>query len=223
VASTAIALAAVAVNVAFATPTSTGVPRGTVVFLGDSNEVLSGTALDLDLLDRPNGYVVVNVARPGATIRFGDCARRVPCPTYNFWKARVAGTLATVRPDVWIVDLGINDTVGPGTAGSPGFANYGDKIDWLMHLLGDVPVLWTNLPCKAEPSSRSAGCNAVNAALAHAPGRHTNLDVLRWDAVANPHPEYLGAPPAGVHLTAAGAAAWSALVTHRLDAMFTGS
>ena len=132
------------------TAPSTGNTRATAVFLGDSNEVLSGTDLAVSLLNRDNGYIVVEVARPGATIRFGDCTQRTTCTTYDYWQSRVVDTLAAVQPDVWVVDLGINDANRPGTPTSPGYSNYGAKIDWLMNLLGSTPVVWTNLPCKIE-------------------------------------------------------------------------
>jgi GDSL-like Lipase/Acylhydrolase family len=202
------------------TAPSTGNTRATAVFLGDSNEVLSGTDLAVSLLNRDNGYIVVEVARPGATIRFGDCTQRTTCPTYDYWQSRVVDTLAAVRPDVWVVDLGINDASRPGTPTSPGYSNYGAKIDWLMNLLGSTPVVWTNLPCKIEPSALRAGCKLINQALAAARTRHANLSVLTWASKANPHPKYLG-PPYGVHLTTAGRSAWTGLVTERLDSMFT--
>jgi hypothetical protein len=44
--------------------------------------------------------------------------------------------------------------------------------------------------------------------------------MLKWGSVANAHPKYVGAPPNGVHLTAAGRAAWANLVTNKLDKMF---
>jgi hypothetical protein len=217
---TGIVVAALGVQVALASSPSTGRARSTVVFLGDSNEVLPATAVAVDLLGRDNGYIVVNVARPGATIRFGDCSLRTSCPTYDFWKSRVQDTLAAVRPDVFVVNLGINDAVRSGTETSPGYAAYGAKIDWLMSLLGSTAVVWTNLPCKAEPAPFRPGCKAINAALMEARVRHANLSVLNWATVANAHPGYIGAPPNGVHVTAAGEAAWASLVTRKLDAMF---
>lgn len=199
---------------------SIGRTRATVVFLGDSNEVLSGTDIDLELLNRDYGYLVVNIARPGATIRYGDCTHPNSCPTYNYWQARVADTLAAVRPSAWVVDLGINDTVEPGAPTRRGYAHYGSKIDWLMHLLGSTRVLWTNLPCKIEPTNRRVGCNQVNDALAQAVARHRNLEVLDWASEADQHPGYLGAPN-GIHLTPAGAQAWADLVSAHLDSRFT--
>jgi hypothetical protein len=207
-------------GIAVATPTpSTGQTRATAIFLGDSNEVLAGTDLDLSLLSRNYGYVVVNVARPGATIRYGDCTQGTNCPTYDYWRARIADTLASVRPEVWVIDLGINDAARLGTATSPGYSSYGAKIDWLMNLLGSTPVVWTNLPCKIEPTTLRTGCAAVNQALVSARSRHPNLFVLDWASAANQHPDYLG-PPGGVHLTTAGGGAWAGLVTQRLDSMF---
>jgi hypothetical protein len=64
-----------------------------------------------------------------------------------------------VHPSAWVVDLGINDAVEPGAPTRRGYARYGTKIDWLMHLLGSTPVLWSNLPCTIEPTNRRVGCN----------------------------------------------------------------
>jgi GDSL-like lipase/acylhydrolase family protein len=216
----AIVALAFCAGVAFAASTSTGRARATVVFLGDSNEVLPATSIAIDLLTRDNGYIVVNVARPGATIRYGDCPQRTSCATYNYWQSRVLDTLAAVHPDVFVVNLGINDAARPGTETTPGYVSYGAKIDWLLSRLGSTPVVWSNLPCKSEPSFYATGCKAVNAAIAAARSRHSNLTLLNWGAVANAHPKYVGAPPNGVHLTAAGEAAWAGLITDKLDSMF---
>ncbi len=74
-----------------------------------------------------------------------------------------------------------------------------------------------NLPCKIEPKGRLTGCNAVNAALEGAPARHTNLTVLDWAAVANPHPNWMSPLLGGVHYEDAGYGAWSELVARSLE------
>jgi hypothetical protein len=196
---------------------SVGDSRGTVVFLGDSNEVVSASWIAGDLLDRDHGYIDVNIATAGSTIRYGDCQAHTNCPTYDYWKARVADTVKSVHPDVFVIDLGINDTVSPGDGTGVGYKNYGAKIDWLLSLLGSTPVLWTNLPCKIEPLNRRTGCVTVNAALKAA--RHANLRVLDWARVANSHPGFIGGY-GEIHLTNSGQAAWAKLVGDALDAQF---
>lgn len=193
-------------------PSSAGKSRGTVVFLGDSNEVFPAKQVGVALLDRSNGYIVVNVARPGASIRFGG-------PTNDYWLERIADTRAAMTPDAWVINLGINDTAGPGSTSGRGYASYDTKIDWLLSKLGKAPVIWTNLPTKIEPAFRAKGCNAVNAALAQAKARHANLHVLDWAAIANDHPAFIG-PPREVHLTDAGCVAWATLIARGLDALF---
>lgn len=218
----AFVLVALIAGVALATsPTSAGRSRGTIVFLGDSNEVFPAAEIDIALLNRDNGYIVVNVARPGSTIRYGDCPASVThCSTNNYWQARISDLTAAVHPDVYVIDLGINDTAYLGTSTTTGYAAYGTKIDWLVNQLGNTPIAWTNLPCKAEPPARLKGCQAVNAALSAAQSRHANLHLLDWGTVANQHPNYVGAPPGAVHLTPAGNVAYAQLVAKRLDAMF---
>ncbi len=168
------------------------------------------------LLDRPNGYELVNIARGGSSIRFPDCPR---CTTGLYWKTRLAALKSTVEPDAYVVDFGINDTGGPGLPTSYGYADYGQKIDWLMPLFDGKPVLWTNLPCPIEPASRQHGCNIVNEALRDARSRWPNLTILGWNLIASSHPGFLG-PPLGVHLTDPGARYWSAMVAGALDSRF---
>ena len=206
------------------TAPSTGNTRATAVFLGDSNEVLSGTDLAVSLLNRDNGYIVVEVARPGATIRF----RRLHT-THNVYYLRrhrqsqpVVDTLAAVQPDVWVVDLGINDANRPGTPTSPGYSNYGAKYQLADETCSDQHRS-SGQTCRARsehkrPENRmqadqSGACRCAGT-------RRPNLSVLNWASKANPHPEYLG-PPYSVHLTTAGQSAWTGLVTERLDSMFT--
>jgi len=206
-----------------ATRPSSGRIRAVAVMVGDSNEALPATEVAAELLNRDNGYAVVNISRPGATIRAPDCAwNNHTCASYDFWQHRLADARARIAPDAWIVDLGINDTVRAGSANGPGYANYAAKIDWLLAQLGKGRVLWTNLPCKIEPANRARGCAAVNAALADAPARHANLTVIDWAGVANGHRDYLGPADTfgAVHLTVRGRVAWAHLVATRLDALF---
>jgi hypothetical protein len=214
-----------ALGAAWAAPRgSSGRVRAVAVMLGDSNETLPATEVADQLLNRDNGYALVNIARPGATIRAPDCAGTdQTCATYDFWQHRVADARARIDPDAWVVDLGINDTVRAGSANGPGYSNYAAKIDWLLAQLGKARVLWTNLPCKIEPASRARGCAAVDAALARAPSRHANLTVVDWAGVANEHREYLGPDNTfgAVHLTLAGRSAWARLIATRLDAQFS--
>ena len=137
---------------------SAGRVHAVVVFLGDSNDVIAATQIDQSLLGRDRGYAAVNIPRPGAVLRQPDSAGNdVKCETYDYWQTRVADMRTRVRPDAYVVDLGINDTGTLGTSTTPGYADYGTKVDWLLASLGNVPVFWTNLPCDIEPASRGPG------------------------------------------------------------------
>jgi hypothetical protein len=214
---TAGAVAAGAVN------TTNAHTRGVVLFVGDSNMTLGATAIDWTLTweqHHNNGYVPVLASRVGAAIRTPDCLDPTSCTHFNYWKLKLATILPKVNADAIVNGLGINDTASVGTATSPGYGHYGQKIDWFMNLVAGKPVLWTNLPCAIEPSGRLTGCKTVNAALSRARGRWRNLTVLAWNVVANDHPEYMASPGTNVHYSTAGEAAWSNLVVSALDARF---
>jgi hypothetical protein len=209
---------------------SCGSPHGAAnattvpAIVGDSNVLLATGALSLTFFNRNDTFPVVVIARVGSGIRFTDCSPDSKrCATNDYWKVRLGDVLRRVHPDAYVVNLGVNDTAQLGTATTQGYAGYENKIDYFLALLGNRPVLWTNLPCRIEPKQRLVGCNAVNAALASAPSRHRNLTVLDWAQVANAHPEWMAAFAGGVHYTASGYAAWSSLVANELDARFKPS
>jgi hypothetical protein len=186
--------------------------------VGDSNITLAGTQIALALTNRDHGYVPVIFTKPGAAIRSQDCSEPAPCPTWNYWEIRLGQGLPKVGSDVFVVNLGINDTNKLGTSGTQGYSNYDNKIDWFMKLLPSTrPVLWTNLPCSLEPESRKRGCMIVNYALGQAQSRWPNLTVLNWAAVAAGHPEYMVNPGNDVHYSFDGVKAWSELVAAAVD------
>lgn len=198
--------------------------RGVVLFVGDSNVTVSAAAIvfRMTLWDHyNNAYIPVLAPRVGANIRTYDCREPTGCTSYNYWEIKLRDTFKQIHPDAIVNDLGINDTVHAGTQGTPGYAFYGKKIDWFMHLIpNDTLVFWTNLPCSIEPVGRLNGCKAVNTALAAARPRWTNLILVNWAARAGGHPEYLaranGKPD--VHNSPVGASAWIAQVTSVMDA-----
>jgi hypothetical protein len=183
-----------------------GTPAGTVAFVGDSNLLIGGTALDLALSDRLRGYLVVNSARSGAAIRSHGG---------GFWDARLAGLKRAIDADAYVVNLGINDTASPGSMDGAGYGNYGKKIDWLLSRIdAKVPVLWSNLPCEIEPADRAKGCAAVNRALIGARSRHRNLTVVDWAKTANRRRDWIF----GIHYTPGGQAAYAKAIAAALDA-----
>ena len=204
-------------GVSAATSTTTTIPA----FVGDSNVLLATGPLAEQFVLREDSYPFVIVARSGAGLRFSSCPGGAePCATNQYWRSRLAAVRAKVQPDVYVVNLGVNDTAAPGTATTPGFVGYPKKIDDFLALLGNRPVLWTNLPCVIEPAARRLGCSVVNAALRAAPARHPNLTVLDWAAFADPHPGYMAAFLGGVHYTPVGYAAWTKLVATALESRF---
>jgi lysophospholipase L1-like esterase len=192
------------------------------MFVGDSNIERALTALGIVLTDRDEAYELVDVARAGTGIRSFDCGGSdSTCRTGNYWKTRLPDALEHTSPDGYVVDLGINDTVAPGTSTTPGYAAYDRKIDWLMRLLpNSKPVWWTNLPCAIEPAARATGCAAVNSALAAAPQRWPNLTVLDWASHADTHPTYLLSTLQHIHFSEKGALVWSRLIARALDERF---
>ncbi len=197
--------------------------RGVLLFVGDSNEVLSSMQIETqttlyDHIDNP--YIPVLAARIGATIRTPDCRVVVGCKTNNYWQIKLQSTLSTIHPDAIVNNLGINDTVHVGTETTAGYSYYGRKIDWFMDLIpASMPVFWTNLPCLIEPSPLLTGCLAVNKALAAARDRWPNLILVNWAALANDHPEYLVHPDGkpNVHDDAQGSSYWAEQVTKAVD------
>jgi hypothetical protein len=211
---------AVAANAATSSNANT---RGVVLFVGDSNVTLSSNTIDWTLTwfeHHNNGYVPVLASRVGSTIRTASCLDPSGCTRFDYWRLKLASILPKVDADAIVNDLGINDTYAPGTATTPGYSQYDQKIDWFMDLVGGKPVLWTNLPCGIEPPDLMTGCKTVNRALSMARDRWPNLTVLAWSDLANRHPEYMRSPGEDVHYSVAGQVAWSRFVVAALDDRF---
>lgn len=194
--------------------------RGEVLFIGDSNVSRAGAAIDDMLINRSDGYLPVMGSRDASSIRLTNCLypkQACDSTATEYWKYRLANVLARVTPDAVVIDFGINDTHNLGTCTSIGYACYDQKIDWLMAKLPNVPVFWTNLPCSIEALDIRTACLTINAQLATAPKRWSNLTVLDWGKAAFLHTAYMGSAP---HYSVAGYAAWATLVGRALDATF---
>src|SRR5207237_10657568 len=111
--------------------------RGVIVFIGDSNGVRSAQAITDQLSDRDNGYVPALFVRAGAAIRSPDCKAfdRGCIDAWDFWGIRLNEGLRKIQSDAFVVELGINDTISPGTPTTRGYSSYNCKIDYLMSLL----------------------------------------------------------------------------------------
>jgi hypothetical protein len=203
-----------------ATTPPLGSVRGVVALVGDSNIVLGSVYLNAFMTSSVIGYVPVYLSAGGASIRWNGCWGACPDPGFSdYWSYRIRQARQRLDSDAWVVELGINDTAGPGTATTRGYANYGEKVDYIMRLLPKRrPILWTTLPCQIEPASRRTGCNAVNAALFAARSRWPNLTIADWGAEANTHPAYMAHLGTDVHYSATGYAAYTRFIILALNA-----
>lgn len=194
--------------------------RGVIALVGDSNITLASTNIIWELTwmqHNDNAYAPVFLSRVGSGIRTPDCIAST-CTTTDFWKIKFAETWPKLKPNVVVVNLGINDTASIGTSTGPGYSYYGKKIDWLMQIMpAGKKVLWSNLPCAIEPANRKTGCNYINNSLNQAKGRWSNLIILDWASIANSHPEYINT--GDVHYTGAGNAAYSKALVDKLDTL----
>jgi lysophospholipase L1-like esterase len=77
-------------------------------------------------------------------------------------------------PSVLIVALGTNDRIDPWA--------FAPKVERVMKVVGDRPVVWVNID---KPLVEST----LNLALAIAGMRHPNLAVQDWNAFADAHPQ----------------------------------
>ena len=200
--------------------------RGLVLYVGDSNMTLSTQSIEFALGSSPrgdNGYTSIYASRIGATVRTYDCLDPTNCATTDYWQTRLGELLPKVTPDAVVTELGVNDTVEPGTETTPGYARYTKKIEWFMSLFPPTtPVIWTNLPCNLLPPPRMTGCTSINYSLTVEKSRLPNLTVVDWNLPSYGHPEYMAAPGTDVHLAPPGQTAWASLVFKTLDAKFPG-
>jgi hypothetical protein len=184
------------------------VPRPIVMIIGDSNIAFVLSALALDLTGKTDPFVLVDAAQHGATLRA------------MAWDVLLPEALGRLDVDGFVINLGVNDTAICGTATGKGYADYDEKIDWLLGLVPAAPTWWTTLPCDLLPANRHIGASVVNEALSAAPTRWKNLTVLDFAATARGHHNYLLTTFGGVHLAPPGAVAWARLVSSALHAHF---
>lgn len=212
---------ALAATIAQASGTSRAESRAVVLFAGDSNIILAAQKVENALsmgTHADNGYVPAIAGRGGVGIRSADCIDPTTCATTNYWPVKIGSLAGKITADAWVTDLGINDSLEPGTETTEGYSKYGKKIDFFMALANGTPVFWTTLPCSLEPPEFVTGCQQVNYSLSLAPARWPNLILLNWHIAALGHPEYVIA--GDVHYTPAGYQAWASLVADALDARF---
>ena len=104
--------------------------------------------------------------------------------------------------DVVVLDLGYNDASDP--------AVFRSRIDGAMTALAHVrEVIWLN------QHDWGPGRAGMNAELAAAQTRYSNLTVVDWNAEVTAHPDYVYAD--AIHLTPAGQTAMAAVVRQQFD------
>jgi hypothetical protein len=104
--------------------------------------------------------------------------------------------------DVVVLDLGYNDASDP--------AVFRTRIDGAMAALAGVrEVIWLN------QHDWGPGRAGMNAELAAAPARYSNLTVIDWNAEVAAHPDYVYADQ--IHLTPAGQNGMATVVRQQFD------
>jgi lysophospholipase L1-like esterase len=163
-----------------------------VAFVGDSN-VVRGTDATIATFRGAyahGGYIPTFFAKSGVRLNPLFFAHELATPRFH--------------PDAVVLNVGINDTLHPDL-----YAQYGKRIDKFMSLIPIwVPVLFPTYPVAIEPPARRLGANAVNRAWSIATKRWPNLQIVRWGAYADQHPEWIDprnpAPQQRVHYTRVG-------------------
>ena len=135
----------------------------------------------------------------------------------DYWTIHLAQVFAVVHPDAIVINLGINDSTTPGDETTAGYADYPQKMAWLLaQLPAGVPVFWSGLATPIEPENRGVGCHTIDAAISAQQG----ITVLHWYADAYQHPEYMIDAGSNVHYSVAGDNAYAAMVVAALDQAF---
>jgi lysophospholipase L1-like esterase len=84
-----------------------------------------------------------------------------------------AQTIAAAPPAVVVIALGTNDALLDENV-----AAFGARLDTLLDVIGDVPVVWVTHTEHPVQGREPADERAVNGAIREAPARHPNVTVL---------------------------------------------
>jgi hypothetical protein len=164
--------------------TTRGIPAAPrVLVLGDSNLFESGA--DVDTALRAVGVEPTLHGLPGYGVKHMDL----------YWSKEVPELLKT-DPDVVVVGLGTNDALE-----SADVLAFPARLDQMMELLGDRPVIWITHVDDRPGSSEGAG-RTINEMIRAAPDRWTNLTVLDFTVTMAEDPTILH--PDALHFTVAG-------------------
>jgi hypothetical protein len=174
---------------------------GPVLLVGDSIFFLAGD--DLTYALQTHGWKIVLNAYPGAGIQGGGYA---PID----WPAKLRDLVRFVHPEAVVVELGTN--------GCPGCPSLARAIDADMRSLRGVDtVMW--LTVNTEDPRADLG-KRVNAALADATTRWSNLELVRYDKWMKGRTDLV--PADNVHPTAEGSKALAGHVTDALEDRSSG-
>jgi hypothetical protein len=117
----------------------------------------------------------------------------------------------------WVLALGTNDAanVAVGSTVRPA-----TRIQWMMSLIGDAPVMWVNVTSLLASGPYAEGnMQAWNRALLRACPRYPNMRVYDWAAAAR-RSWFI---PDGIHYTPEGSAERSRLIAAALARAFPGT
>ena len=110
----------------------------------------------------------------------------------------------------WVVDLATNDAANVDAGSGYG---YTERIDRMMAVIGDEPVLWVDTRTRKERGHyASEHMRRFNQALEKAHARYPALKVYEWSVDARD--EWF--QPDGIHFTASGYAFRAALIAGAL-------
>lgn len=114
----------------------------------------------------------------------------------------------------WVIALGTNDAADVDAGSASG---YSERIDRMMAIIGDDPVLWVDVKTLKEHGHYAGEhMRLFNQALAKAHARYPALQVYEWSKVVQDD-WFVGD---GIHYTAEGSAYRAALIPAALAAAF---
>jgi hypothetical protein len=158
-------------------------PAPRVLVVGDSNLFQSGA--DVDTALRSVGVEPTLHGLPGYGVKHFD----------RYWSREVPRLLET-DPDVVVVGLGTNDALE-----SADVLAFPDRLDQMMALFGDRPVIWITHVDERPAAPVDAG-RTVNEMIRAAPDRWPNLTVLDFTLTMAEDPTILHRD--GLHFSAGG-------------------
>jgi hypothetical protein len=221
--STAPAVAAAATTVPLggtSTPPSGPAAGGTsctsVVHIGDSTSV---GLMSPDYIADPAQRVDAQYARVGVT-DFRDEIRGARSIVERYQGEENADDVATREvaagfDGCWVMALGTTDAANMNAGG---VLTAAERIDRMLAIVGDDPVLWVNVKTldPSDPNWANAQMAAWNEALVAAEARSPNLQVYDWAAVV----QDAWFQDDGIHYTSAGNVERARLIADALQAAF---